>query len=190
MNLAAVKASVRPTILIDAREQTPWAFTLPTEAATLDAGDYSIKRLDRVVAVERKTLPDLLACVGRERDRFKRELQRLRAYRFRAVIVEASMEQIEAGKWRGRMKPASVLGSLAAWQAQYELPIMLAGDERKAAVYAERYLFQCARTMASEHDAASLFIELHGLTMTDGDWDELGLTDENVNHAMLHGVLL
>ncbi len=56
------------------------------------------------------------------------------------------------------MKPAHVLGSLAAWQAQYGLPIMLAGDRHQAAAYAERYLFQCARTVANEHTAASTFI--------------------------------
>ena len=53
-----------------------------------------------MVAVERKTMDDLLACVGRERDRFKRELQRLRAYRFRLLVVEADAAVIEAGDWR------------------------------------------------------------------------------------------
>ncbi len=152
-------SSIQPVILIDTREQAPWAFTLTTEPATLDAGDYSIKGLERLVAVERKSLPDLLGCVGRDRDRFKRELQRMRGYRFRTLVVEATMSELHAGDWRGSLKPSHVVGSLAAWQSQYSLPIMLAGDRHQAAAFAERYLFQCARTLANEHTAASMFIE-------------------------------
>ena len=83
--------SFSPVIVVDTREQEPWGFcNVPTERGTLDTGDYSVRGLEHLVAVERKSLPDLLGCVGRERDRFKRELQRLRGYRFRLLVIEAS----------------------------------------------------------------------------------------------------
>ena len=117
---------IEPTILIDSREQRPLAFAhLPVERAMLDAGDYSVAGLTHLVAVERKSLSDLLACVGRERSRFRRALQRLRAYPFRLLVVEATAEALEGGLWRGQIKPAHVLGSLAAWTAQFALPIWL-----------------------------------------------------------------
>ncbi len=77
MTLGALKEE-QITILIDTREQAPFAFPgMSTEAATLRAGDYSAHGLENEVAVERKSLPDLVACIGRERERFKAELVRL-----------------------------------------------------------------------------------------------------------------
>ena len=82
---------VQPVVLIDRREQTPWSFAnLASERAALDTGDYSIRGLTHAVAVERKSLDDLLSCVGRERNRFLRELARLRGFRFRCLVVETS----------------------------------------------------------------------------------------------------
>ena len=154
------KMSIQPTIIIDTREQTPWAFeNLPTEREALDSADYSIRGLEHLVAVERKSLDDLLACVGRERDRFKRELQRLRGYRFRCLIIEASNWELENGDWRSKVLPSHVLGSLAAWQCQYELPIWLAGRRDAAGQFCERYLYQCARQIHKENQAVGAMEE-------------------------------
>ena len=80
-------------IIIDSREQHPFDFQGPTQIGTLATGDYSIVGLEHLLAVERKSLDDLLACIGHERDRFKRELQRLRAYRFRMLVIEATAQE-------------------------------------------------------------------------------------------------
>ena len=151
------RKKIAPTVIIDRREQHVWKFeNLPTERATLDTGDYSIKGLEHLIAVERKSLPDLLAGIGRERARFKRELARLRGFRFTALIIEASHADLEAGQWRIQLKPSHVLGSLSAWMAQFDLPIWLAGDHESAARFAERYLFQAARTVAAENAAVGV----------------------------------
>lgn len=143
-----------PTIVIDSREQDPWSFAnLRSERGSFTTGDYSIRGLEHLIAVERKSLDDLLSCVGTDRDRFKRELQRLKAYRFRALIVETDYAILEAGQWRSKIQPSHVLGSVAAWQCQFSLPVMLAGDHESAARFCERYLFQCARLIASENQA-------------------------------------
>lgn len=145
---------ITPTAIIDTREQTPWQFeNLASELGSLTTADYSVKGLEHLIAVERKSLPDLLACCGTDRDRFRRELRRLKAYRFRALIIEASYSDLEAGEWRSQLKPSHVLGSLAAWTAQYELPIWLVGSHKAGAEFCERYLFQCARLIASENQA-------------------------------------
>jgi len=146
---------LHPTILIDTREQCPWSFhELPSETATLDTGDYSVKGLSHLVSVERKSIQDLVGCVGADRDRFKRELQRLRAYRFALVVVEADAATLEQGNWRGKLQPAHVLGSLAAWIAQYNMPIWIGGDHDMAGRFVERYLYQCAREVARGWEAA------------------------------------
>lgn len=150
-------ANPSPVVLVDTREQTPFIFSdLPTEPATLATGDYSIRGLDHLVAVERKSVPDLLACIGYGRDRFKRELQRMRAHRFRLLVVEASAADLEAGRWRSQLRPAHVVGALAAWSAQFELPIWLGGGHAACGRYVERYLKQAARRVTMELRAASM----------------------------------
>ncbi|MBN2563135.1 MAG: ERCC4 domain-containing protein [Phycisphaerae bacterium] len=151
---------IEPVVIIDTREQDPLTFAnLPSERATLDTGDYSILGLERLIAVERKTLTDLLACCGRDRERFRRELQRLRAYRFRLLVVEIDAQTLERGDWRGKLQPAHVLGSLAAWTAQYSLPVWLAGSHEAAARFVERWLYQAARVVVTDYSAAVAFID-------------------------------
>ena len=149
-----------PCIIIDTREQHPLAFAnLPTTIGSLDTGDYSVAGLEHLIAVERKSLDDLLACCGRERDRFKRELQRLRAYRFRLLVIEADAAELEAGAWRSTLQPNHVLGSLAAWTAQYGLAVWLAGTHEAAGRFVERYLYQCARAVLAENSSTVGLIE-------------------------------
>jgi len=149
-----------PAIVIDTREQTPFTFAnLPMVTGTLDTGDYSIVGLTHLVAVERKSLPDLLACVGRERDRFVRALQRLSAYPYRLLVIEATAAQIEAGDWRGKIVPAHVMGALASWSAKWCLPVWLGGTHDACGRYVERWLFQAARHVAETYGAASQAVE-------------------------------
>jgi len=144
----------KPKIIIDSREKTPWVFeNLPSERGTLATGDYSVAKLTNLISLERKSLSDLLGCIGRDRERFKKELQRLRAYRFRMLIVEATANDLESGDWRSQLRPSHVLGTLAGWTAQFSQPIWLGGTHQQSGKFAERYLFQCARTIASELEA-------------------------------------
>lgn len=148
-----------PTIIVDSREQAPFEFENPVEVGALATGDYSIKGLEHSIAAERKSLDDLLACCGRERERFKRELQRLKACPFRLLVVESDAAELERGEWRSKLHPSHVLGSLAAWQAQYGLPIWLAGDHGAAGRFTERWLFMAARAVVNDYAAAAGFIE-------------------------------
>ncbi|MBL8855579.1 MAG: hypothetical protein JNK57_16545, partial [Planctomycetaceae bacterium] len=51
------------TAIIDTREQSPLDVSpLQTAVEVLDTGDYSAKGLETVVRIERKSLPDLVAC--------------------------------------------------------------------------------------------------------------------------------
>lgn len=119
------------TIIQDSREQLPYQFAESghaTELGTLSSGDYTVLGLADHVAIERKSLPDFVTCCGPERNRFKRELQRLRAYRFRGVVVEANVQEILNHEYRSAISPESVLGSLAGWSLRYECSFFLAGS--------------------------------------------------------------
>ncbi len=148
-----------PTIIIDTREQRPYAFKLPSEKGTLDTGDYSVKLLTHLIAAERKELSELPGCIGTHRERFKRELQRLRAYRFRLLIIECHYSDLEAGNWRGTRKPNHVLGALAAWSVQYGINIWLGGTHDECGRFLERWLFQAARCVVTEAAAVNAMNE-------------------------------
>lgn len=137
----------RPRILIDTREQAPLRFSanVDTEIASLETGDYSIAGHTARVRLERKSVPDFVACVGPERERFLEQMQRLAKYDVRALVIEGSWEQLSAGAYRSNTRPQSVTGTLLAIVTDYSIPVLLAGDARGAAEVIERMLTRVHR---------------------------------------------
>lgn len=147
--IGRLPAELKPenvTAIIDTREQMELDLApLKTEAGTLDTGDYSLKGLEHVVRVERKSLDDLLGVVGRDRERFEREVARLLAYPVRVLVIEATWSDLESGLWqRSKMTPQAVIGSLLAWQAE-GLSIHCVGDHKRAGTHVARLLYQVAK---------------------------------------------
>lgn len=133
------------TAVIDTREQCPWSLApLRTQPGTLATGDYSVFGLEHEICIERKSLPDLIACIGLERERFERELGRMANYSTRAVIVEATWLQLTQGGWRSRLTPTAAVGSVLGWMAN-GIPFLFAGDPAQASTAASRLLFIAAR---------------------------------------------
>ena len=140
-------ADVRPVIVTDTREQTPLPFArLTTERATLTTGDYSFRGAEELFAVERKTIADLVACcIGANRERFFRELHRLRGYRFKRLLIVGTREQIEAGDYRSGIAPRAVLSTLRAIEARFDVPVVFAPDEAAAGKEVESWAYWFAR---------------------------------------------
>lgn len=133
------------TVVIDTREQKPVDVApLKSVRGTLVTGDYSLKGLEDHIAIERKSLPDLVQCVGRERERFDRVVHRLQAYETKAIVVEATWEDLKAGLWRGTINSSQVCGSVLGWMAA-GVPVLLAGNADRAGDAIARMLFITAR---------------------------------------------
>lgn len=133
------------TAIIDSREQTPFDLApMQIERSGLHVGDYSIKGLESVVAVERKSLDDFVACCGRERDRFQRELDALRGWQCGVVVIESTWRSISMGGWRSKLTPKQVMASLAAWIAQGHT-IIMGHDHSTSATITRGILFYSAR---------------------------------------------
>ncbi|OYR58486.1 ERCC4 domain-containing protein [Halorubrum halodurans] len=117
-------------ILIDDREKRPWKFPgVETEEARLETGDYSIKGFEDRFAVERKSLNDLATSVGSDRDRFEAEIQRAQDFDEFAVVVEASREDVEAGRYYSQIHPNAVLGTTEKWPWKFDrLEFVWAGE--------------------------------------------------------------
>ena len=127
------------TILVDSREQRPFNFEherydVQIQPGTLTVGDYSLCGLTDKVAVERKSLPDLVGCLGRERSRFERELQRGAALDAFAVVVEGSWSDLANGNFRSQLNPHAACQIVLAFMSRYRLPFLFAGS-RAAAEY-------------------------------------------------------
>ena len=145
MKIPAEPAPSSVIALQDSREQCPWDLApLQTEIATLSTGDYSIKGLEDVIALERKSLVDLLACLGVERERFQREMQRMLAYSTRAVICECTWQELNAGEWKSRITPTVAVGSVLGWMSA-GVPFVFCGSHEEAGKVASRMLYIAAR---------------------------------------------
>lgn len=119
-------------LVIDSREQDPYSFSrfnVETETAALLTGDYSLLGFEDRVAIERKSIDDLIGCLkDGNRERFERELARARHYDLFAVVVEATLDDVSKGRYRSAMKAHAALQSIFAFQVRYGIVFIWAGN--------------------------------------------------------------
>jgi len=110
-------------------------------------GDYTVIKPDltRLLTIERKEINDLVSCWGKHRKRFEAELMRMKAYRYRFVVVEASYQEILEGNYQSSISTEIVINSIAAWQAR-GINFVLA-DSRQAATH---FSYQIMKTIAKD----------------------------------------
>ncbi len=135
-----------PTIVIDTREQTPLSFrTLKSVPGTITTGDYSVLGAEELFSVERKSIQDLVMSVTSERDRFERELHRLRGYRFKRLLIVGKQEDVLEHRYRSKALPKSVIHTLQAFEVRYDVPVIWADDATVAAECVERWAYWFSR---------------------------------------------
>lgn len=133
------------TVIIDTREQRPVDVSpLKSIRGTVPFGDYTIRGLEDYVGIERKSLQDLVQCVGRERTRFEKVLHKLQGLDVKAVVVEATWKDLKDAKWYGKVTSSQVTGTILGWQ-NAGVPILLAGDAAGAGDAIARALYLAAR---------------------------------------------
>ncbi len=133
--------------MIDTREQEPLAFErLASVRGTLRTGDYSVAGLQDLFSIERRTVSDLVGCcMGENRERFERELHRLRGYRFKRLLVVGSEAEILEGHYHSNIKPQAVLATVCAFEMRYDLPVVFVPTAQAGARLVERWAFYFAR---------------------------------------------
>jgi DNA excision repair protein ERCC-4 len=119
-------------ILTDTREQLPYLFEkypVKNEPAALAVGDYSLAGFQDRIAIERKSLNDLIGCLtGSNRTRFEKELARAGSFERFAVIIESDIQDISAGRYTSNMKPHAALQSITAFFIRYGIPFLFCGN--------------------------------------------------------------
>lgn len=121
------------TIAVDTREQANWTFrsmqsdakdkklpiVIRTERKTLQTGDYSIVGHEQQIAIERKEKGDCFHCMGKDRDRFEKQVQRLSELPHGHLIVEADWASVFAGHPNSQLKPKVVHRTVISWTLRY-----------------------------------------------------------------------
>jgi len=148
-------------ILIDTREQQPWTFAAEVargeaEVSTkcLKTGDYALRGMTEMVAVERKSVADLWGCCGKGRRRFRAQMERLAALRWPLLIVEGTVADIAGhpvrGGYRRKMTASVVVNTMHSWSMELGVPWVPAGGVRLAERLAFIHLRHAQRLRARE----------------------------------------
>lgn len=130
----------KPIVLIDSREQSPFDFSrFPNWIAEekkqkLRVGDYSVEGMEDMLIIERKSLSDLITTLMQQRTRFFNLCEKMTRFRWRALFVEASYEDIKAPYDDYTMAhPNAVSGTLDALEARFGIPVIYASRYRELA---------------------------------------------------------
>jgi ERCC4-type nuclease len=147
----------RPCIIIDTREQAPFLFSenVDTQRGTLQSGDYSVVGLVNTVAIERKSLDDLVGSITAGRERFMACCSRLSRLDFACIVVEAALSDVLAGAYVSKTRPQSVVGSVLAIHVDFGLPTIWAGSRSNAANITERLLTRLWRNAIAAGEVAA-----------------------------------
>jgi ERCC4-type nuclease len=136
----------RLSIIIDTREQTPWAFDpacVDAEIGTLQTGDYALAG-DSSFGIERKSMNDFLATISTGWDRFERELERMAEWVGKVMIVEGDYstcffaqtpngELVSPQHPHYMLTPQFVEMRVAYLTLYYGVSVLFAGDANLAA---------------------------------------------------------
>ena len=163
----------KPIVLIDTREKYPFDFgrfknwIAEEKSHALKVGNYSIAGMEELLVLERKTLTDLITTLIQQRARFFKQCEKMTKYRWRALLIEASYEDIKTtydqDEYNTSAHPNAVSGTIDALEARFGIPV----------IYTSRY-----RPLAEEKAASWLskhftywYLENNGLgrVLQEGD---------------------
>lgn len=156
-------------VIVDTREQPTTqalkrykSMGVAYERHALDYGDYTFnldfpdgaflvgdRALQGHTVIERKMdLDELAMCLGRERKRFQREMERAKAAKAKVVLLveDATWENLINGKYRSKMNAKAFYSSLVAWMIRYDLAVVFCKSETSGKLIKE-ILYRAAKEM-------------------------------------------
>lgn len=126
-------------VIVDSREQRPWdlaKFGCETKVCKLYTGDYSVEGMEEFISIERKSFGDFMGTMGAGRKRFAAAVGRMLEIPYRAIVVEATYQEIADGAMlntlpytqQRRLTPNHALGYADSLTMQ-GVPVMLVGKK-------------------------------------------------------------
>jgi ERCC4-type nuclease len=135
----------KPVVLVDSREQMPLYLFEDhpnwfggEQRVTLNAGDYSLEGMGDILSLERKSMADAICSTIAGRERFIRSCARLAKFRWKAILIEASYEDMKTPyhqfeDLQTEAHPNAVCGTLDAIEAKFGIPILYSSRNRDLA---------------------------------------------------------
>jgi ERCC4-type nuclease len=135
----------KPIVLVDSREQMPlYLFENHPNwfggerRVALNAGDYSVEGMENVLSLERKSMADAIGRTMAGRERFISSCARLGKFRWKAILIEASYEDMKTPYYKfedlvTEAHPNAVCGTLDAIEAKFGIPILYSSRNRNLA---------------------------------------------------------
>lgn len=133
----------KPTVLVDTREQQPYSLRQlhpnwigDLKYASLKTGDYSIEGMEHLLALERKSMIDAIQSTISRRELFIRTCERLAAFRWKAILIEATYEQMKSfyphqdEDLITDAHPNAVCGTYDAIEAKFGIPVIYSSRNR------------------------------------------------------------
>ncbi len=152
-----------PTILVDTREQNPFLFRKSPrcaghEIAALPYGDYTIKGNLDLIAIERKQSIDEIANnLFREGERFEAELEKMKASKYRYIVVEGKWSDIFNGHKYTKMNRGVILDRICSLSIRFDVSIIFAEDR----ITAGRVIHSLLLAAVKNKNRGTLSNEIH-----------------------------
>ncbi len=138
----------RPVMLVDSREQNPFSFArfrgwfAGVETQPLELGDYSVRGLEEICAVERKDLSDLVHSFTVQRSVFVDRLRRMSRYPQRLLVITAALSQVKSPYPHSGASPNKITQSLVAALAGLGVPFLCVETHELGEEIVASYLYQ------------------------------------------------
>ena len=131
-------------IVTDTREQLNLDFTGSKDVeivrTKLDAGDYSVSGYESLITFERKSVQDLVGTLVGGHERFLRELDRMKSYKEKYILVEHSptilFNYCRQHGWENKFN--TIIQSLLAYAYHYQVRVRFCKDREDMAKYIVR----------------------------------------------------
>lgn len=129
------------TIIEDTREQTPLDFSgfrgVESVRSGLKTGDYSIRGYEDKICFERKSIPDLVGTLIGGHERFLREMDRMKDYEEKYILVEhsASKAYLYCERHGWEYKFDTIIQSLLAYAYHYRVRVKFCKNREDMAEY-------------------------------------------------------
>lgn len=131
-------------IITDSREQLNLDFSrfknVESVRAKLDAGDYSVIGYENKISFERKSIQDLVGTLVGGHQRFLRELERMKSYKEKYILVEHSPTILYSycvkHGWENKFN--TIIQSLLAYACHYGIRVRFCKNREDMAAYIVR----------------------------------------------------
>lgn len=144
------------TIIEDTREQTPLDFTghrgVESVRSGLKTGDYSVQGYEDQICFERKSVPDLVGTLIGGHERFLREMDRMKDYQVKYILVEHTAGTVyrycERHGWEYKFD--TIIQSLLAYAYHYQVRVRFCKDRDDMTQY---IVAKCKEFVKGKEDA-------------------------------------